>query len=93
MDIDLENIHSPCASCYVNNYLFSPDSDVCRRCEYNIFVKLLKKILYCTDGCSLCKNRERLGGGYWDCKIEHQEICKGDDMIIDLKAVMSDYSD
>lgn len=91
MDINLENIYNPCVRCYIRSNLFSLDNDICKMCEYNIFVELLKNILYCSDGCSLCKNREKLGGGYYGCKIERQEICKGRDMIIDLKAAINDY--
>lgn len=89
--INLEDIHSPCTQCYFQGHLYSQNDDSCKKCEYNISMQILKQILYCTDGCSLCKNRERLGGGYWDCKINHEDICKGNDLVVDWKAVISEY--
>ena len=54
-------------------------------------IQLLKKILKDTDGCSLCKNNIRIGGGYWDCSLEPEEECTYDKYQIDWEAVFKEY--
>ena len=41
---------------------------------------------------SLCKNRIRLGGGYWDCNIAEDTACEAEkDYYIDWKAAFDEY--
>lgn len=70
MKINLDNMRSPCMECYIHGgRSYSPDDVGCQRCEYNIAIQLLKVVLKSNDYCTLCKNRDNLGGGYWDCNI------------------------
>lgn len=91
MDIVLEKIHNPCVKFYFDGIPYDSNSVQCKHCEYNISIQLLKKILYRFEGCSLCKNRENIGGGYWDCKINCQEGCDGNHLSIDREAIIKDY--
>lgn len=92
--VNLKNMHSPCERCYVRGHLYSPDNDSCQRCEYNIAIQLLKRVLKDNDYCTLCKNRKRLGGGYWDCEITGDDngYCRDNgDFSIDWKAACDEY--
>lgn len=94
MKINLENIHSPCFQCYIRGILYYPDNETCQRCEYNISAYLLKRILKANDYCTFCKNINRLGGGYWECKIDGNdcEECNIDtDFVIDWEEVFKEY--
>ena len=92
MKINLENTHSPCSQCYINGKLYSPDNEFCQRCEYNIAIYLLKKMLRTYDYCTLCKNRIRLGGGCWDCKFNKHGACNTDtDFVINWEEVFKEY--
>lgn len=76
MKLNLNNMHSPCMECYIHGgHSYSPDYVGCQRCEYNIAIQLLKVVLKFNDYCTLCKNRNNLGGGYWDCKITGRDDC------------------
>lgn len=94
MKLNLNHIISPCHQCYIHGTEYSPDDAGCQRCEYNIAVQILKVVLKFNDYCTLCKNRNNLGGGYWDCKITDNDdrICEVEkDFAIDWKAVCRDY--
>lgn len=94
MKLNLKNIHSPCQNCYIRGVLYSPDSDGCQRCEYNIAVQLVKVLLKFNEGCSLCKNGNNLGGGYWDCKKVSNDYCVcnvSKDYEIDWQAAFKEY--
>ena len=94
MKIDLENTHSPCSQCYIRGILYSPDNELCQRCEYNISAYLLKRMLRMYDYCTFCKNRDHLGGGYWECKIDGNDCgeCNIDtDFVIDWEEVFKEY--
>lgn len=67
MKVNLKNKHSPCMMCYQKGVLFSPTSDHCLSCEYNIISKLLAKLMQEHNYCLCCKRRRSLGGGHWDC--------------------------
>ena len=56
MNVILENIHTPCQQCYMHGYSYSSDSDICQRCEYNISIELLKRILRMGSMCNFCKH-------------------------------------
>ena len=45
MKIRLDDIHSPCKMCFLKGIFYDPDSIYCQRCEYNIVIKLLKRVL------------------------------------------------
>lgn len=91
MKINLTDRFSPCFMCD-DGYL--PNNDNCQRCGYNIAVQVLKKVLRENDYCACCKNRIRLGGGYYDCKVldKDNERCVPEDHFrIDYDAVCNDY--
>lgn len=95
MKVRLDDIHSPCRMCFLKGIFYDQNSIICQRCEYNIAIKLLKKVLKENDYCSLCKNRKRLGGGYWDCEITGDDdgICKQEeDFTIDWKVACKEYA-
>lgn len=90
--VDLEKVSSPCVMCYIRGCPYSEES--CKSCEYHISFQLLKAILKSYgETCKVCKNRERLGGGYWDCKIiDDIGSCDIDkDFMIDWKAAFEEY--
>lgn len=94
MSVRLDNIHSPCRMCFLKGIFYDPDSIGCQRCEYNIAIKLLKKVLKENDYCTLCKNRKKLGGGFWDCEITENDdgCCKQkEDFMIDWEAACKEY--
>ncbi len=92
MKINIKNKHSPCTMCCQKfGYSYDENQDVCQRCEYNISIQLLKRILKCEDSCSLCSNRILLVGGYLGCKNDKQDTCCSDDYAIDWEAVCKDY--
>ena len=45
MKIRLDEVHSPCKMCFLKGIFYDPDSIYCQRCEYNIVIKLLKRVL------------------------------------------------
>lgn len=94
MKVNLENMHSPCERCYIRGHLYSNEDDICQRCEYNIAIYLLKHVLKSNDYCTLCKNRDRLDGGYFDCSLPNNNdyTCEVEkDFVIDWKAVFKEY--
>ena len=94
MKVRLDDVHSPCGMCFLKGIFYDPNSIICQRCEYNIAIKLLKKVLKENDYCTLCKNRKRLGGGYWDCAITGDDdgCCKHEeDFTIDWEATCNEY--
>ena len=94
MKINLENMHSPCSQCYNRGILYSYDNETCQRCEYNIAIYLLKRMLRIYDYCIFCKNKNHLGGGYWDCKINKNECGACDienDFVINWEEVFKEY--
>lgn len=71
MKVNLKDINSPCVKCYIHSgFSFSEYNASCQKCEYNIAIQLLKKVLKENDYCILCNHMENLGGGYYDCKLE-----------------------
>lgn len=94
MEVKLDDVHSPCRMCFLKGIFYDPNSICCQRCEYNISIKLLKKVLKENDYCTVCKNRKRLGGGYWDCKVPGNDdgICKKEEnFTIDWEAACDEY--
>ena len=87
--VNLENIHSPCHRCYSRGHSYSSEDDYCKRCEYNIAIIALKRILKCNDFCTLCGNCIHLGGGHFDCKLETCDV--DEDFIIDWESVFKEY--
>ena len=94
MKVRLSNAHSPCMMCFIRGVHYDPDSDHCQRCEYNIAIKLLKKMLRAEQFCSCCKNSKRLGGGYWECTVapDDSTYCKqGENLIINWELACAEY--
>lgn len=83
-------LHSPCMNCFRMGITY-PNHQLCKICEYNSCVQLLKHILYDNDNCSLCKNRINLKGGYWDCHLNKTDECGGKYYEIDWNAVEKEY--
>lgn len=86
---DINTFISPCFDCFHKGITYP--SKKCETCEYNICIQIMKKILYSQDNCSFCKNRQNLGGGYWDCKKDLQDNCGGNYYEIDWNAVLEEY--
>lgn len=94
MKVRLDDVHSPCRMCFLKGIFYDPDSICCQRCEYNISIQLLKKVLKFNDCCTLCKNRNNLGGGYWDCKVTERDDCCCDEeknFVIDWQSALKEY--
>lgn len=94
MKLNLKDIHSPCANCYTKCHSYSSDDPICQACEYNIAICLIKVMLRFNEGCPLCKNSIRLGGGYFDCKLTENGDCICDamkDYVFDWQEVFKDY--
>ena len=90
--INLNNMHSPCQLCMTHGHLYSVDSEICRRCEYNIAIAILKEVLKQNDYCILCKNVEYIKGGYTDCKLGFEGYLRDcDSYTIDWDAIIKDY--
>ena len=94
MKVILDNMHSPCEMCFQKGVSFDPDSNRCQRCEYNIAVQLLNRVLKEELYCSVCKNGKSLGGGYWECSVapDDDDYCKhGENLVIDWEIVCKEY--
>lgn len=94
MKVRLDDVHSPCGMCFLKGILYDSDSLRCQRCEYNIAIKLLKRVLKENDCCTLCKNCKRFGGGYYECGSGYDKdgSCKqGENLLIDWEAVCNEY--
>lgn len=94
MKVRLDNIHSPCEMCLLKEIYYDPDSMHCQRCEYNIAIKLLKRVLKEEYYCALCKNSRSLGGGYYECTVapDDDNYCKhGDKLVIDWELACQEY--
>lgn len=95
MKVNLKNKHSPCMMCYIKGISYDENSAHCQSCEYNIAVQLLKRALKENDYCTLCKNRKRLGGGYWDCTDEKASFYGGcitdESFAIDWETACQEY--
>ena len=81
----------------VNDVDYSSEDASCKRCEYNIAIKALKRVLKNNDYCKCCQNREYHRGnygGYYDCKFDDDDfICVAErDFVINWKAVFEEYS-
>lgn len=94
---NFKNIHSPCEKCNIRGHLFSPDNEHCQRCEYNIAISMLKRVLNDNDYCKHCLNREYHRGnygGYYDCKFSDDKdfLCVTErDFIINWDSVFEEY--
>lgn len=53
MKVRLDKIHTPCERCFVKGIYYSPESLHCQRCEYNIAISFMRKILKINDNCSI----------------------------------------
>ena len=93
MTINLENMHSPCAMCFSKGILYDPDLNNCQRCEYNIAIQLLKRMLYQKLYCDACKDSTSLGGGYCECVApDDDNYCKnGEKLVIDWEMACKEY--
>lgn len=90
--LNLDNMHSPCVHCYQHlNHQYDENSQMCQGCEYNIAIQLLKTVLRLDNYCCICKNRTKLGGGYWGCKKDLVAKCEIQDFDIDWKEAFSEY--
>lgn len=67
MKVRLDDVRAPCRMCFLKGIFYNPDSICCQCCEYNIAIKLLKRVLKEELYCSVCKNSKSLGGGYYEC--------------------------
>lgn len=93
MKIMLDKMHSPCAMCFGKGILYNPNSIHCQRCEYNIAISLLKRILKEELYCAACKDSKSLGGGYWECVVpDDDNYCNnGENLIIDWEYACKEY--
>lgn len=57
MKVNLENMHSPCQQCYIRGHLYSPEDNVCQRCEYAIAMNILRSACKILSGsCGYCRH-------------------------------------
>lgn len=94
MKVRLDDTHSPCGLCFLKGIFYDANSILCQRCEYNIAIKLLKRILKTNDSCTLCKNCKSLGGGYLECSNGYDDdgSCKkGENLVIDWELACKEY--
>lgn len=94
MKVRLDDVHSPCRMCFLKGIFYDPDSICCQRCEYNIAIKLLKRVLKVNDYCTLCKNYKRIGCGYYECTVapDDDDYCKqGENLVIDWEETCKEY--
>lgn len=94
MKVRLDDIHSPCRMCILKGIFYNAGSVWCQHCEYNIAVRLLKRVLKEELCCALCKNSKPLGGGYYECikGYDQDNSCKnGDNMVIDWELACGEY--
>ena len=90
MELNLKNIHSPCQNCHPHGHGYSNID--CKSCEFNIAIQLLITVLKFYDGCKLCKNRDRLGGGYWNCEAHEDCVCNfTKEYVIDWEETFKEY--
>lgn len=87
------NIYNPCMSCNIKGHSYSFDDEICQKCEYNIAIKTLKKVLKENDYCQHCNHKKYFGGGYYDCKLNNDYgsylNCK--DFEINWESVFKEY--
>ena len=84
-------MHSPCQQCFSRGFSYSPESNFCKNCEYNIAIKLLKSVLMRHEYCKFCKNRADTTGEYCKCKL-NSDICNAEnDFSIDWEYLIKDY--
>ena len=94
MKVRLDDVHAPCRMCFLKGIFYNPDSICCQRCEYNIAIKLLKRVLKEELYCSVCKNGKSLGGGYYECSNGYDDdgSCKhGENLLIDWELACKEY--
>lgn len=93
MAVNLEKMHSPCVMCFLKGVLYDPNSDHCQRCEYNIAIQLLKRMIKQELSCAACLDSTSLGGGYWECVApEDDNYCKnGEKLVIDWEMACNEY--
>lgn len=84
MKVNLENIHSPCERCYVRGHLYSPEDNICQRCEYAVAIEALRSVLT-TIGCSKCAYCSHYEG----CAIPARQECQWH---IDWNAVVKNFN-
>ena len=84
-------MHSPCQQCFSRGFSYSPESNFCKNCEYNIAIKLLKSVLRRHEYCKFCKNRVDITGEYCKCKL-NSDICNAEnDFSIDWEYLIKEY--
>lgn len=94
MKVRLDDMHSPCGMCFLKGIFYDSDSIRCQRCEYNIAIKLLKRVLKAELYCPACENSKSLGGGYWECTVapDDDTYCKqGENLVINWELVCEEY--
>ena len=94
--LNSKDIHSPCQSCAIRGHTYSPNDTSCQKCEYNIAIQILKRVLKDNDYCKHCKNREYHRGnygGYYDCKFDDKDfVCVTErDFVINWDSVFEEY--
>lgn len=91
MNIDIQNIHSPCTKCYIHGHPFSEEDEHCKHCEYNVAIYVLKKVLKANDFCQHCAYKKYMGGGYFDCHKDYGTM-NCEDFVIDWESVIREYN-
>ena len=67
------------------------DREICKNCEYNIAIKLLKSVLMRHEYCKFCKNRVNTTEEYCKCKL-NSDICNAEnDFSIDWEYLIKEY--
>lgn len=85
MKVNLERIHNPCQQCYMNGHLYSPEDNMCQRCEYAIAIEALHSVLTIigSSGCAYC-SKYKTG-----CAVPSKEECEWS---IDWDAVVKNFN-
>ena len=84
MKVKLDDMHSPCANCFIKGMIYDPDSTYCQSCEYNIAIESIHSILTMIGGsnCAYCSH-------YNGCAVQIGDECKWS---IDWDAVVKNFN-
>ena len=73
MKMNLKDKSSPCVTCYMHSgFSFSEHNASCQKCEYNIAIQLLKRVLKDNDYCQMCNHVEKDHGEFY-CKFDYDK--------------------
>ena len=81
MKVNLENMYSPCRTCYTIGRTYSLEDPVCSRCEYAISMELLHCVLGIDSECNFCSK--------YDCCAATADKCQWQ---IDWKKAFESFS-